>query len=195
MADAQAVWAYLQTLDDGPGLPAPPPRPGHYVTEDPPLSVTCWATMFGLTWRGLKDPGDNQIGFFIDPSTGKPYDTSQKSLYGCSLPREVMLSTFGISDAWRTEPIINVWRAHSQSVQEWVSANKPLLYIDSGGHTLTDAVLVDAGPAAGAGGLDLTYASAHFLDTMGKALCTYKIVVNATAIPIKGWLFDKRRVG
>jgi hypothetical protein len=87
-------------------------------------------------------------------------------------------------------------KASSVFVQEFVSANNPLLTVDSGGHTLRDARLVDAGPTAGTNnGLDLTYNSAHLLDTQGKALVTYKIVIAGQPVPIKGWLFDKRRVG
>jgi len=193
--DAQTVLAYLQSLE-GPDLPQLPPRPGHYVTEDPPLSCTCSATMFGLTWKGLVDPSDNGEGFFTDPASGKPYDTRINTLVGCSLPREVMLSTFGISDAWHDEGIATVWRENAGKVQEYVTKHTPLLVVDSGGHTLQKAPLVDAGPLAGTNnGLDLTYSAAHLLDTQGKALVTYKILVGGEPIPIKGWLFDKRRVG
>jgi hypothetical protein len=152
--------------------------------------------MFGLNWNGSIDAGDNGEGFFTDPSTGKPYATRNETLVGCSLPREVMLSTFGISDDWRSAAIKDVWESHHSAVQDYVTANKPLLYVDSGGHTLQLAPLVDAGPAAGTNnGLDLTYRSAHLIDTQGKALVTYKIVVNGSPIPIKGWDSTKRRVG
>jgi len=173
-----------------------PPRPGHNVTEDPPLSCTCLGTMFGLNWNGTIDQSDNGEGFFTDPATKKPFGTRDQKLVGASLPREVMLSTFGISDDWRSKSITEVWQENTAKVREFVSANNPLLTVDSGGHTLRDAPLVDAGPAAGTNnGLDLTYNSAHLLDTQGKALVTYKIVIAGQPVPIKGWLFDKRRVG
>jgi hypothetical protein len=193
------VLAALKTLQDyvvGVQSVELPPRPGHYVTEDPPLSCTCLATMFGLNWNGTIDQSDNGEGFFIDPATKKPFETRDQKLVGASLPREVMLSTFGISDDWRSKNITEVWLENAAKVQEFVSANNPLLTVDSGGHTLRDARLVDAGPAAGTNnGLDLTYNSAHLLDTQGKALVTYKIVIAGQPVPIKGWLFDKRRVG
>jgi len=126
-----------------------PPRPGHYVTEDPPLSCTCLATMFGLNWNGTFDQSDNGEGFFIDPAARNPFETRDKNLVGASLPREVMLSTFGISDDWRSKSITEVWRENAAKVQ----------------------------------------------DTQGKALVTYKIVIAGQPVPIKGWLFDKRRVG
>ena len=184
LAQAKAVLDYLEAV-----TPSDAPRPGHFVIEDPPISVTCFATMFGLNWDGSIDTQDNGQGFF-------GYDTRDKGLYGCSLPREVMLSTFGISDDWRSSPIGSVWAQHAGEVRSWVFEHKPLLTVDCLGHTLQNAPLVDAGPAAGtSNGMDLTYAAAHLLDTQGRALVTYKITINGTATSIKGWNFSTRRVG
>jgi hypothetical protein len=165
---------------------SPPPTPGHTVTSDPPLSATGEATLFGINYDGSVDGGDNGQGFFKDPSTGQPYQTRSKTLAGVSLPREVMLSTFlGITT---TNPIDSVWGAHAGAVQEYVTKNNPLITIDSGGKTAENVPLVDAGPSASTGNaLDLTYFIAHALETNGKAIATYEILVGGKAIEIKNW--------
>ena len=178
-----------------PALPAAP-VPGHMVTIDPPYSVTGRATMFGLDWGGSVDEFDNGIGFFINPATGQPYDTRNKGLVGCSLPREVMLSTFLSIDSWKAGGIDHIWDHNGLSVQKYVEANKPLITLDSGGKTAANIPLVDAGPAADTGNaIDLTYAVAHQLDTQGAALATYEILVDGKPIEIKGWNWNKGIVG
>ena len=162
------------------------PSPGHMVTGNPPYSVTGDATIFGLNYDGSVDSGDNGQGFFKDPATGQAYQTRSKTLAGASLPREVMLSTFlGVVT---TNPISEVWSEHSGAVQAYVTNNKPLLNIDSGGKTAENVPLVDAGPTKETGAaLDLTYYVAHSLETNGKALVTYEIRVGGQPVEIKNW--------
>jgi hypothetical protein len=170
--------------------------PGHMVTVDPPLSVTGTATMFGLNWDKSPDKTDNGIGFFTDLLTGKPYLTRDPLLVGCSLPREVMLSTFLGVETWRTAGVDNEWNARAAQVRLYVTANTPLLTIDSGGLSIQNVPLVDAGPSADTGNaLDLTYRVAHELKTDGEAIATYMILVKGKPIQILGWDFAKGRVG
>jgi hypothetical protein len=186
-------------------VPAPTvtiPLPGHMVTVDPPLSVTGKATMFGLNWDKSEDTGDqdkhggDMTGFFIDPSTGKNYVTHNKTLAGCSLPREVLLSTFLKIDSWKSDGIDAVWSRSGSLLCQWVAGNKPLLTIDSGGLTVQGIPLVDAGPSANTGNaIDLTYATAHALNTNGDATATYMILVAGQPVPIRGWDSTKGCVG
>jgi hypothetical protein len=177
-------------VSDGPTpeipVPAPGPTPGHTVTGNPPYSATGEATLFGLNYDGSQDTGDNGQGFFKDPKTGQPYNTRSETLAGASLPREVMLCTFlGLTT---TYPIDTVWGEHASAVQDYVTKNTPLLTIDSGGKTAENVPLVDAGPSASTGAaLDLTYYIAHALETNGKAVATYEILVGGKAIAIKNW--------
>jgi hypothetical protein len=193
-------FSVIATFDDGAGAPVDqPPSPavsGPMVTVDPPFSVTGRATMFGLNFDGSFDPADNGIGFFTDPDTGRSYNTRNQGLKGCSLPREVMLSTFLSIDSWKTAGINRIWARNSASVQEYVTKNKPLLTIDSGGKTAANVPLVDAGPTAETrNSIDLTFFVAHQLNTKGAALATYEILVDGTPLEIKGWNFKSGQVG
>ena len=163
-----------------------PTSPGHMVTSNPPYSATGQATVFGLNYDGSQDQGDNGQGFFKDPATGQAYQTRSKTLAGASLPREVMLATFlGLEN---TQPINTVWSQYAGQVQEYVTKHNPLLTIDSGGKTAQNVPLVDAGPTAATGcALDLTYYIARALETNGKALATYEILVGGKPIEIKNW--------
>ena len=180
---------------------------GHYVQIDPPLSATGRATIFGLNYDGSNDPGDNRIGFFTDPSTGKPYDTGVKALIGASLPREILMSSFGISDDWKTPEVsdahtLTVWEQHAGAVRKFALSHNVTLTIDSGGFSAQRVKLVDAGPeAVGVNGctignlIDLTYGAAHALNTKGDAICTIELLVNGAPIEIRGWDFANKRVG
>jgi hypothetical protein len=176
--------------------PSSPGVSGHTVTVDPPFSVTGRATMFGLNYDGSFDPADNGIGFFADPGTGRSYNTRNEALKGCSLPREVMLSTFLSIDSWKTDGIDRIWAQNAASVQDYVKKNKPLLTIDSAGKTAVDVPLVDAGPTAETrNSIDLTFFVAHQLKTNGEALATYEILVDGTPLEIRGWNFKTGEVG
>jgi hypothetical protein len=183
---------------DQPASPSAPvpASPGHMVTVDPPFSVTGRATMFGLNYDGSRDQSDNGIGFFRDHTTGRPYNTRDEGLVGCSLPREVMLSTFLSIDTWKTVGIDPIWARDGSNVQNYVTTNRPLITIDSGGKTASNVPLVDAGPTAGTGNaIDLTFAVAHQLGTKGAALATYEILVDARPVEIRGWNWKRRKVG
>jgi hypothetical protein len=181
-------------------------QPGHMVTVDPPLSATGDMTMFGLNWNGDRDQADNQEGFFTDPVTGKPYNTGVKTLIGASLPREILMSSFGISDDWLVSlsdaHTGEVWEKHAAAVREFVLSHHVTLTIDSGGLSAQNVALVDAGPEAiGKDGscignlVDATYATAHALNRHGKAKATIELLVNESPIEIKGWNHDTKRVG
>ncbi len=193
-----------------PVVPTPPPlvppvipavSPGHTVVLNPPYSVTGSATMFGLDWDGADDQGDENkdgqplTGFFTDPSTGKSYITHVKTQPGVSLPREVLLSTFLHIDDWATDGIDHSWSMHETILRQWVLGNQPLVTIDSEGASVLNHPIVDAGPTAGSGNaLDLTYLTAHALNTNGKAVCTYMVSVADNPLEIRGWDFLKKRV-
>jgi hypothetical protein len=205
MADSSTVAANPQAGKNPVQVPvgqptspiAPAPAgPGHTVTVDPPFSVTGRATMFGLNYDGSIDRSDNGRGFFRDHTTGTSYNTRDEALVGCSLPREVMLSTFLSIDTWKTVGIDSIWAREGSNVQNYVTTNRPLITIDSGGKTASNVPLVDAGPTAGTGNaIDLTFAVAHQLTTKGAALATYEILVDAKPLEIKGWNWNTRKVG
>jgi hypothetical protein len=179
-----------------PTVPTSGLQQGHWVTLDPPYSVTGSGTMFGLDWDGGIDAGDNGEGFFHDPATGKSYNTRVKTLEGVSLPREVMLSSFLHVDLWDTDGITPIWPKYASMLRQWVDGNKPLLTIDSGGNSVTSQPLVDAGPTAETdNAIDLTYATAHALNTHGKAACTYMIQVAGKPVEIRGWNSKLGKVG
>jgi hypothetical protein len=193
-----------------PVIPVVPvaPLPGHMVTGNPPMSLTTQhATMFALNWDGSKDAGDNGQGFFTDPSTGQPYATANKTLPGASLPREVLLSTFGVSDDWKTPTVSDsntsaIWYKQADLVRQFALTHKVTLNIDSGGYSARGVPIVDAGPEAVGQhgccighGLDVTYATAHELNTQGDAAATLEVLVDGAAVEIKGWDFAAGRVG
>jgi hypothetical protein len=164
---------------------------GHMVVANPPFSATGIDTEFGY-----KDPGDNGIGFFIDPATSEPYDTNNKDLVGISLPREVLLSTFGISDDWRTEETLTVWKKFATTVQILARSFKITANVDGGGKSLRGIPLVDVGPTRTTGNLvDLTDAAAIALGTGGKAVCTFELLKNGVPMELKGIDFAKGIVG
>jgi hypothetical protein len=185
------------TTNSGAGVAAPIAQtPGHAVTVNPPYSVTGRATMFGLNWDGTIDGSDNGIGFFTVPGTTTNYNTRDTQIVGCSLPREVMLSTFLSIDAWKTYGIEQVWADNGSAVQKYVLDEAPSITIDSGGRTASGVPLVDAGPNADTGNaIDLTYFVAHELNTNGAALATYEILVAGNPLEIKGWNWTTGRVG
>ena len=161
------------------------------ITADPPFSATGIDTEFGY-----KDPGDNGIGFFTDPATGKLYDTNNDKLVGISLPCEVLLSTFRISDAWRAVPIENIWNERAAYVQVFAKAHKITANVDGGGKSLRGIPLVDAGPTRTTGALvDLTDAAAKALNTGGKAICTFELLCDGKPMELRGIDFVKGVVG
>jgi hypothetical protein len=201
----QIIQNYLNEQTVAPSGQAPSDgTPGHEVTENPPFSVTTRGTVFGLNYDGTNDIGDldprepdgNSRGFFIDPVTRQQYVTHSQDLLGCSLPREVLLSTFLGVDAWESEGIDRVWGEYARDVQNFVLQKRPTLDIDSGGKfTITGVPLVDAGPKASThNGLDLTYKASHALQTFGAALCTYRILLDGQVQKIGGWDWTNNRV-
>jgi hypothetical protein len=174
-----------------PGMTVVPALPGHMVTADPPFSATGIDTEFGY-----KDVGDNGIGFFIDPATGKPYDTNNQTLVGISLPREVLMSTFVGQDDWRTRPTLDVWKENASLVQEFARKHKITANVDGGGKSLRGIPLVDAGPTRTTGNLvDLTDAAATALGTGGKAICTFELLKDGVPMELRGIDFVKGIVG
>jgi hypothetical protein len=174
--------------------PVVPATPGHMITANPPMSATGQMTQFGY-----QDPGDNGIGFFTNPATGQSFDTNNATVMGASLPREILMSTFHISDDWRIPSLSDantsiVWGNHAGAVRQYALDHKVTVNIDSGGLSARSITLMDAGPEAiGPHGvcignvLDCTYALAHQLNTQGKALGTVEVLVDGVPVPILGW--------
>ena len=52
-------------------------------------------TLFGRNYDNTIDDQDNGIGFFRDPSTGRPYDTRNPALVGASLNTGLFNGTIG----------------------------------------------------------------------------------------------------
>ncbi len=203
MTVPQPVTDALKTLEQyfagpDPGAVGPPPlpdlAPGHSVTVDQPFSVTTEVTTFGYN-----DPADNGLGFFTDPATHSAYRTNNTYLVGVSLPREILLSTFLKVDDWQKNPIASVWKEYAIDVRQYVLVNQPVVTMDSGGHTIAQMKIVDAGPTAQAGGTkrngaDVTEAAKRLLATGGKALATYMIHVGTVLIEIRGWDWAAKRI-
>jgi hypothetical protein len=178
------------------------PVQGHMITANPPMSATGQMTQFGY-----QDPGDNGIGFFTDPSTGTGFNTNNATIMGASIPREMLLSTFHISDDWRIPSLSDentsvVWSHHAGAVRQYALDHKVTVNIDSGGLSARSITLMDAGPEAiGPHGvcignvLDCTFALANELNTQGKALGTIEVLVDGVTVPILGWNATSACVG
>ncbi len=139
-------------------------------------SITCVATIFGLNYDGSIDTEDNGQGAFIDPATGKPYDTRNKSLVGCAIPAQILWPTIGVRDK------------DSISKREFVA----IVSSTKTGKAVT-APIVDLGPGQGGNLLrnpdrffDCTYGLVQALGHTDNAEVTYQIFGNAGPLPIKG---------
>ena len=133
------------------------------------------ATIFGLDYDGKADRGDNGLGFFTDPGTNKPYDTTDKTLMGCSLPIPVIDKSIGL---------------HSHpDVRQAISNQEFTVWITARNNRSVRCKIVDIGPSVWTKHIiDLCYSPAHILDTKGYALVDLEIRDKANnPLPIEGW--------
>lgn len=144
-----------------------------------PFSVTGRATCFGF-----EDKGDNGIGFFNDPATGKPYETNNKTIVGVAIPEEVLMSTLGL---------LGKWAQNAEAVQKWHADNSPKVKVWSAKGITAVADLVDVGPSAFTGNaLDRTYGLCEAIGEVydansGSSTNTYSLLVGGNPVEIKGW--------
>ncbi len=132
------------------------------------------ATMFALNWNGSIDRGVNGIGAW-------GAHTANKSIMGVSLPEGVLIATAGLTGTWKD---------NRAKVGEWLAVNRVQVDVTKNGKTLRGDI-VDAGPSRSTHNcIDLTYAMAHGLETNGRAVVSYSIIISGQKIPIKGWDFE-----
>jgi hypothetical protein len=133
------------------------------------------ATIFGLEYNGRPDPGDNGEGFF-------GYNTTDESLHGVSLPVSVLDEATGLFGG-QVEKVGAASVEHHpgryivSSVRAEIKAKQIVVDVTNGqGVTDLGCPVVDIGPAAWTGNkIDLTYATAHALNTGGDAQVTFQI--------------------
>jgi hypothetical protein len=170
-----------------------------------PLSATGKATVFGRNYNDSDDTGDlnpdgsDSSGFFIDPATGKNYATHLDSCVGGSLPREVLLSTLLGVDDWRSNGIDSVWMTHAAAVQAAVTERGITMTVHDFVATKTAAEipLVDAGPSAHTYALfDRTRGLCQLMGSKDDShVAVWLQGADGVILPIRGWLFDKEKVG
>lgn len=132
--------------------------------------------MFGLNWNGSIDESDNGQGFF-------GYNTRDKSLHGVGLPVATLDRALGLFNGAVDRLGANiVERAPGRyAVPVILNQIKSGIFVVSvtnkNGVTDTNCLIVDVGPAHWTGNeLDLTYATAHALDTKGDAKVSFAII-------------------
>jgi hypothetical protein len=142
------------------------------------------ATIFGLNYDGSNDTGDmnpdgtNMTGFFIDPLSGKNYETHNRTLVGAAVPERILLASLSLTGSWKE---------NASHVLEWHKANKPIVRVwGEGGQGPVDAFLVDVGPAETTGAiLDRTFGLCTALGEHDNKTNSYSILVGGTPIPLK----------
>jgi hypothetical protein len=137
-------------------------------------SATGRSTAFGLNYNGSVDEQDNGQGFFVDPSTGKPYNTRDPKLVGFSLPISVVNQSIG-----------NRW---DPQVQARISSGEYKVKATTPDGKSVVGPMVDVGPAAWTGNaIDTTKGAADALGLQDNSRLTYQILdKNNNPIPIQG---------
>lgn len=153
---------------------AAPPSSGNLPEA---LGVKCISTIFGLNYNGSIDGGDNGQGAFTDLSTGKPYNTRNKSLVGVSIPIPFYHKTPNMSKLDLERGVVTA------------------TIRDSHGHLYQNIKVVDLGP--GMGGdlikssdgphlLDRTYGLCAEMNSFDNAAITFWLVREGKAIEVLG---------
>jgi hypothetical protein len=147
-------------------------------SPDPSLGIKCIATIFGLNYDGSRDQGDDGIGAFENPQTGRFYRTANESIVGVSIPIPFYEETPGMSRSDIENGLVTA------TIQ------------DSSGRFYTGLKIVDLGPgehgllikdSSGAPHLlDRTYALCALMASMDDAPITYWLMKDGSPYLIKG---------
>jgi len=148
---------------------------------DPALGIKCIMTIFGLTYKGHKDPEDNGIGAFENLQTGTLYRTANESILGVSIPIPFYEQT----------PNMSRHDIESKAVTCTIE--------DSQGNLFTDIPVVDLGPGKdgyliksddGPHLLDRSWLVCHLMslkaNPMDNVEATYWLIKDGVAYDIKG---------
>ena len=133
------------------------------------------ATIFGLDYDGKPDKEDNGLGFFNNPKTGRPYNTKDESLMGCSIPIPIIDKSIGAH--------------YAKDVRDAISNGEFVVWVTNRSGKSCKCSIVDIGPSTWTKHvLDLCYAPSHVLNTNGYTLVDFEIRDHANkAIPLSGW--------
>lgn len=156
-------------------MPQLPPNP---TVDQPSTTVSGRQTVFGLNYDGSPDTGDApQSGFFMNPHTGKQYDSHDANQAFASLPFSVYRAAIG-------DP-------YDKSLQKIVSNGGFHVKVTAGGQT-RDLPIGDLGPAAWTGNaLDLSGGAARQMGLKDNGQASYQIIgPDNKPVQFKGNLSD-----
>lgn len=120
-------------------------------------------TVFGLNYDGSIDKGDNGIGFFRDPVTGRPYDTQNPNLVGASLNVGIFNGTIG--------------NRYDKNIQAAVSKGQYKVQVTTDDGKSLILPMVDNGPAGWTGNaIDLTKGATDALGIKDNSILNYQII-------------------
>jgi hypothetical protein len=157
------------------GQGAPPVRtPSTLSDPGPPYSLKCVATCFGY-----EDPGDrNHTGAFIDPATGRNYDTGNTTLVGVSVPIPILDATFGAVGLDRAVS------QHSVTVMLGSAVKRGIPIVDEGpGESVGGQHGLLVGKDGVLHALDMTYALCEALGV--------KYDANSASYEVTWWIEDQ----
>jgi len=134
------------------------------------------ATIFGLEYNGKLDPYDNQEGFF-------GYNTGDKELHGVSLPvatldYAIKLFNGSVAEVGSRTVERNAHHYINHQIMKDVMDKRYLVNVQNAAGVICHGCpIVDIGPASWTKNvIDLTYATAHHLETHGDAQVTFEII-------------------
>ena len=144
---------------------------------DPALGIKCISTIFGLNYDGSIDRGDNGVGAFENPKTGRLYRTANESIIGVSIPIPFYEETPNLS---RSDVENGLATVTIQDQNGEYYFNLPVVDLGPGknGHLIrgTD------GPHL----LDRTYALCQLMKALDNVAITYWIIKNGEPYKVLG---------
>ena len=141
------------------------------------MGIKCIATIFGLNYDGSSDSGDNGVGAFENPQTGRFYRTANEWIVGVSIPIPFYQATPNMSRADIESGVVTV------TIE------------DANGKLYEGLKIVDLGPGEhgllikasdGPHLLDRTYALCHMMGKMDDAPITYWILKSGVPYSVQG---------
>jgi hypothetical protein len=124
------------------------------------------ATTFGLNYDGTRDFGDNGVGFYNNPVTGRPYNTRDPNLIGASVPASDLVASFGQE---ATNP--------NSALSRMIGRGDIQVQVAQPNGGVVQMPLVDQGPGARENAtLDLTHGASRLFLTQGKRVLGYRFV-------------------
>ena len=144
---------------------------------DPNLGIRCIATIFGLNYDGSIDRGDNGIGAFENPQTGRFWRTANESIVGVSIPIPFYEETPNMSRSDIDNGIVTVT---IQDANGKLYEGLGIKDLGPGEHGLL--IRASDGPHL----LDRTYALCQMMGRMDDAPIIFWILRNGVPYTIKG---------